>query len=367
MARTTRSAVVTEPGSVDIRELDVPDPGDDGAILEVELTSVCGADPKVYKGDFRPEVLPAVLGHEIVGRIDAIGETARRDFGVEEGDRVVVDQLRRCGNCEYCIDGHYNHCEGGGGGSPYGMTPLSKDPGLWGGYSQHMYLGAGTVLYPIEDHVPKEAAALGTGVVGNSVNWLQSAGNEVVDKSLVVQGPGPQGLSLTAVAAEMGFSPIVVAGVERDRERLDLAERLGADEVACAAPEDLLGEIREALGSDHADVVVNLADSPESAQDSIDLVGIGGTVVYVSVVGDAPPSQVDFDPLVMKDATVEGVLSATSRPTRQAISLLERKPEPFVELMSHVFPLDETASALRAVGGMDDDVWPTKAAVDPWA
>jgi threonine dehydrogenase-like Zn-dependent dehydrogenase len=367
MTRTTRSAVVTEPKEVELREIELPDIGDDEAILELELTSVCGADPKVYKGEFRPEVLPAVLGHEIVGRIDEIGATASENYGVEAGDRVVVDQLRRCGSCRQCIAGRYNHCERGGGNSPYGMTPLSKDPGVWGGYSQHMYLGPGTVLYPIDESVPKEAAALGTGVVGNSVNWIEHGGTKQVEQSLVIQGPGPQGLSLAIVASKMGFAPVVVTGVPRDEERLALAERLGADATACAPPEELLGATREALGAEHADVVVNLTNSPASAQDSIDLVGVGGTIVYVNVVGDVAPSQVDFDPLVLKDASIEGVLSSTSGPTEQAIRLIERDPEPFVEMMSDVYPLAETEDALRAVGGLDDEVWPTKAAVDPWA
>lgn len=367
MTQTTRSAVVTEPGEVEIREFELPDIGSDEAILELEMTSVCGADPKVYKGEFRPEVLPAVLGHEIVGHIDRIGTEARERYGVEAGERVVVDQLRRCGSCRHCVEGRYNHCEGGGGNKPYGMTPLAESPGLWGGYSQHMYLGPGTVLYPIDESVPKEAAALGTGVVGNSVNWIEQAGTQQVEQSLVVQGPGPQGLSLTVVAATMGFAPIVVTGVPRDEERLALAERLGADATACAPPGELLAATRDALGDEHADVVVNLTNSPASAQDSVDLVGIGGTVVYPNVVGDVERSRVDFDPLVMKDASIEGVLSSTSGPTRQAIDLIERNPDPFVEMMSDVYALDETEDALRAVGGLREDTWPTKAAVDPWA
>jgi len=84
-------------------------------------------------------------------------------------------------------------------------------------------------------------------------------------------------------------------------------------------------------------------------------------------VSEAEPSRVDFDPLVLKDATIEGVLSTTSEPTYQGVELIEREPDPFVAMMSHVYSLDETEDALRAVGGMDEAVWPTKAAVEPWA
>jgi len=367
MGETSRSAVLTEPGKVETREIELPEIGSDDALLKVETTGVCGADPKVYKGEFRDDILPAILGHEIVGRIDEIGEDARSRYGGEVGDRVVVDQLRRCGSCRQCIAGRYNHCDGLGGAKPYGNTPLAESPGLWGGYSQYLYLGPGTVVYPIADHVPKEVAALGTAVVGNSVNWIQHAGEEVLEQSLVIQGPGPQGLSLTIVAAEMGFSPVVVTGVPRDEDRLAAASRVGADETVCAPPDELLAATRDKLGNDHADVVVNLTNSPASVQDSVELVGVDGTVAYPNVVGDVASSQVDFDPLVLKDASFEGVLSSTSEPTRQAISLIERKPEPFEALVSHVFPLDETEAALRAVGGFDEDVWPTKAVVDPWA
>lgn len=363
----SRSAVVTEPGAVETRDIALPEIGPNEALLKVETTGVCGADPKVYKGEFRSEILPAILGHEIVGRIDTIGGEAQRRYGVEEGDRVVVDQLRRCGSCRHCIAGRYNHCEGLGGDKPYGNTPLNEPPGLWGGYSQYLFLGPGTVVYPISEDVPKEAAALGTAVVGNSVNWIQLVGEDVLEKWLVIQGPGPQGLSLTIVAAEMGFSPIIVTGVPRDEDRLEAAARSGADETVCAPPAELLEATRETLGSEHADVVVNLTNSPTSVQDSIDLVGVGGTIVYPNVVGDVEPSQVDFDPLVLKDASFEGVLSSTNEPTRQAISLIERKPDPFVDLVSHVYPLDETEDALRAAGGLSEDAWPTKAVVDPWA
>ena len=186
------SAVVTAPGEVAVESCDVPEVSDETALLAVELGGVCGTDPKIYEGKVYRENLPAVLGHEILGRLKAIGEAAARRLGVEAGDRVVVEAQRRCGDCEFCLRGEYQFCDVR---PSYGFRTVEDPPGLWGAHGEHLVLEPGTTVHPIDESVPAEAAVLACAVVGNSVRWLQAGGPELVGKSLVIQGPGPQGLS----------------------------------------------------------------------------------------------------------------------------------------------------------------------------
>lgn len=359
MPTTSTSAVVTAPRTVETREFDLPTLGDDDGLLAVELAGVCGSDPKAYRGNYRRDALPAILGHEILGRVERLGPAASEAFGVEEGQRVVVEGRRRCGICKYCLAGRYQFCQRGG---TYGFRTVDEPPGLWGAHGEYLYLASGTVLHPVDEDAPARAAMLGCAVVGNSVRWIQQGTDEPFGKSLVIQGCGPQALSMTIVAGKLGFSPIVVTGIPGDDSRLDLAGKLGADETICRPPEELVEATREKVGGT-ADIVVNLTGTPRTAQDSIDLVAIGGTVVYPNVVGDAV-SEVRLDELVHKDATLRGVLSRTAEDVRRAIEFIERDPDPFLRLVSHTYGVNEAERAYRVAGGESDES-PLKVAIDP--
>lgn len=380
MPAESTSAVVERPGSVRLREFELPEVGPEEGLLTVELAGVCGSDPKAFRGEYRSDCLPAILGHEILGRVERLGSEASEAFGVSaneasggssdeqresdgvsEGDRIVVEGRRRCGFCEHCLTGRYQFCERGG---TYGFTSTTESPGLWGAHGEHLYLAPGTVAHRIDEDVPAEAAVLACAVVGNSVRWLQSGTGDLFGSSLVIQGCGPQALSMTAVATRMGLSPIVVLGVPGDERRLDLAADLGADRTLCRDPDDLVPAARDLLGGG-ADVVANLTGTPATAQDSIDLVGIGGTIVYPNVVGDAE-SAVRLDELVHKNARLQGVLSRTAQDVARAVELVEADPEPFERLVSHTYPVADAERAYRVAGGTTDDS-PLKVAIDPTA
>jgi alcohol dehydrogenase len=353
---------VTQPETVAIRDLEVPDIDGNHALLRVELTGVCGTDPTIYRGEHDPEILPAILGHELVGRIEAAGESFREEFDVEPGDRVVVDATKRCGQCEYCIRGRYQFCEQV---TSHGFTSTEVPPGLWGGHAEYVYLTPEAVLYPLEERVPAEAGVMAGAVVGNSVAWLQSVDQDLLGKSIAIQGPGPQGLSAAKVARDLGLSPVAVVGVPGDEARLALAEEIGADMTVCAPPDQVVSETIGQLG-ERPDVVMNVTGVPGTAQQSIDLVDTDGTIVYPSMVGDGVTSEVRFNELVVKNARIQGVFTSTAEHIEAAIELIERDPEPFARMVSHTYPIQEAEDAYRDVGGGADDLL-IKAVIDPSA
>jgi threonine dehydrogenase-like Zn-dependent dehydrogenase len=213
-------------------EYEVPDVSEEGALLAVETTSVCGTDIGLYQGQSHFEALPIVLGHEVAGRIiDGADETLKR-WDVEVGDRVMPEPYIPCYECQDCQTGNYHMCEKD---RCYGVS-ISADtpPHLWGGYGRLMYLHPDSRIHPIGEDVSSRAACLGS-VVGNGVRWIISKGDVSPGDSVAIIGPGAQGLATTIVADEVGADVMLKKCAEvasRHEDTNKLAETLPCDLLA---------------------------------------------------------------------------------------------------------------------------------------
>ena len=155
--RTVRAGVFTGDGKWDVRDLPEPTPPEGGAVLHVEAVGLCGSDlAEVHGGIGVPgEVFPVVPGHEIVGRIDTITPEGKATWGVDEGDRVVVDEIVRCGACPACRSGDPD-CTSM---HVYGYTlGLDRDSGCWGGYAERMALLPQTNLHRVPTDLARRGA-----------------------------------------------------------------------------------------------------------------------------------------------------------------------------------------------------------------
>src|SRR5437870_65505 len=132
----------------------------------MEICGICGTDWEIYGRASRGQRLgPLILGHENVGRIEAVGDRATARWGVREGDRVAVEEFIPCGRCRLCLAGHYRLCDAtdSRSGKPvlrYGITPVSIPPALWGGFAQYMYLHPNSILHRLDASIPSQLAAL---------------------------------------------------------------------------------------------------------------------------------------------------------------------------------------------------------------
>src|SRR5437879_2228819 len=131
--------LLSAPGRLDPGSLPLPDPGPNAALLEVEACGLCGTDIEQYKGTL-PGPYPFIPGHEPVGRVLRLGETAAARWRVSEGDRVAVESLLSCGSCDVCRAGHGTRCRGFGASRGYGFIGSTDGPGLWGAYATHLWL-----------------------------------------------------------------------------------------------------------------------------------------------------------------------------------------------------------------------------------
>jgi alcohol dehydrogenase len=365
MARS-KAVVVTGPGHIEMREYDLPETGAEDGLLKVELVGVCGSDPKIFQGKpsrgARP--FPLILGHEIVGRVHKMGEAARKRHGVGEGDRVIVEYAFGCGQCRPCLSGRYTLCDKM---YSYGsMISCQDPPHLFGAYSQYLYIHPRALVHRIGDGVSPELGVLVGAVFGNAVRWMSRIGNATVGRSVAIVGPGPIGLAAVAVAKECGAEPIIVMGLDRDKSRLEMAGRFGADVVVNVDREDAQEAVRQATRDRMADLIMDVSGHPSGAALALSVAGIGATMVLPGLYGASNSVGLLLDTVVVKELKLLGAYSQDFESVEAAIKLVSRGKYPLEEMISHRLPLEEAERALRLVGGESEGEVPLKVVLDPW-
>ena len=366
MVRKTRSMVVEEPGKMVLREFDLPEIGPEDGLLKVEMAGVCGSDPGMFKGKATalPITYPLILGHEVVGHIEAIGEAAAKRHNVREGDRVIVETAFGCGHCYPCLTGNYVQCESS---LLYGHTISCKEPPhLWGAYGEYLYLAPRANFHRVSDGLPAEVAVLICAVLGNAIRWLGMMGRVSIGHTVVIEGPGLQGLAGVIVARESGASRIIVTGLKKDKKRFALAKEFGATHCIDAEDRDPVEEVREITKGTMADVVMDVTGHPEGAMKALDLVRKRGTIILPGIYGAGKSIPLILDKIVFKEVTMQGVLSQNIQSVLPAIALAESRKYPIEKMVTHRFPLEEAERAVRLVGGEFGKEEAIKVVILPW-
>src|SRR5207247_535912 len=179
----------------------MPDIQEDSALMKMEVAGICGTDVKMYKTP--PSNVPVIMGHENIGIIAKAGREFTRRKGFKEGDVVFVEHYVMCGKCEWCHIGQYRHCENtdwrhNPDAVRYGYTSAEQARRLWGGLAQYVYLPWNAVVHRVPKGVTPELAGLVTPMA-NGVEWSLFDGGVSYDSSVLIQGPGQQGLSQTVI------------------------------------------------------------------------------------------------------------------------------------------------------------------------
>src|SRR5688572_29702254 len=253
------AAVRVAPSTTEIREFPMPDIPDDSALLKMEVAGICGTDVRLYKEP--PSSAPVIMGHENIGYIDKAGREFTRRKGFKEGDLVFVEHYVSCGTCAWCHLGQYRHCENtdwryNPDAIRYGYTASDVAPHLWGGFAQYVYLPWNAVLHRVPQGVSPELAGLATPM-SNGIEWSLFDGGVGYNSTVLIQGPGQQGLSQTVICKQAGASLIIVTGTSRDAKRLEVAQQLGADYIVNVDQEDTLARVMEITAGKGVDVVLD--------------------------------------------------------------------------------------------------------------
>jgi threonine dehydrogenase-like Zn-dependent dehydrogenase len=354
MAEQVLAAVRTAPGRTEMREFPMPDIADDAALLKIEVAGICGTDVKLYR---KPTIdAPVIMGHENVGIVAKAGARWSEIHGLREGDRIFVEHYVGCMNCAWCRLGEYRHCEltdwrTNPDARRYGYTSSDNPGRLWGGFSQYMYLPWNAVTHKVPDGVTAELAGLVTPL-SNGIEWALNAGKVGYASTVLIQGPGQQGLSQVVASKQAGASLIVVTGTTRDATRLQLCKDLGADAVIDVQAEDALERVLELTGGTGVDVVL---DCTSGAGTAPVLLGIDALKrregIMVTQGEEAAFPDFPLKKMTEKCITLASARGHSYRSVELALEQLASGRFPLERLATHRFPLADVDHAIRTLAG----------------
>lgn len=329
-----KAVVLTGIDQFEIKEVDTPEPEEGEVLARVEAVAICGTDPKIIKGVFKglwPKSYPAIIGHEWAGRVVKVGKNA---FGFKIGDRVAGEPHKGCGYCRNCMTGRYNICENYGnlesGHRHYGFTAP-------GAYAQFISCSIKTI-----HHIPDELSFEEATNVDTAATALHGVkrGRIVPGDDVAVFGPGAVGLLSFQFARALGAGRVFVIG---RKHRLELAEKMGAIGIDFEKDEPV-EKIKKLTGGKGVDVAIDCAGTVESVQKAVAMTKKGGRVV----MNGFPPSPVELPitQIVLDEKDLLGV-RADPNTCEEAIALIANGTIKIKPMITHVFPIDQFARALK--------------------
>ena len=352
--RTTASVTAERGAPFSVHDVDIDDPRPGEVRVQLVACGVCHTDAVARDGDL-PFPLPGVLGHEGVGRVEAVGDGVS---SVSVGDPVLLG-WPWCGSCRNCLAGQPRYClQLGplliGGGREDGSTALRQPDGsslhshFFGqsSFARHSIVGE-RALVPVQTSAPLETVgvlacgiATGAGAVLNLLTLRPGS-------SLVVYGAGAVGLA-AIMAARLTPATTIVA-VDPNSARRELACRYGATEaVDPRGADDVIATVQEICGGP-ADAALDCTGILPVLRQAIDSVGMLGTAVLIGAAPAAAEFRADHLSTLWGKRIV-GTLGGESQSARFVPALLELHDQgrfPFTDLIEY-FTLDQANEAVAA-------------------
>ena len=272
---TMRANVFKAPNDFSVEEVNRPRPGPGEALIRVTLTTICGTDVHIVKGEYpvRPGL---VLGHEPVGVIEELGSGVT---GYEVGERVLVGAITPCGQCEACLTGHLSQCGHGSGYEAIGGWRFGNT--IDGAQAEYLLVpSAQANLAKIPDDVTDEQVVLLADIASTGFSGAESGGVRIGD-TVVVFAQGPIGLCATAGAKLMGAAQVI--GVDSDPIRLAMARRMGADVTLDFTKVDVVDEVKRLTRGYGADVAIEALGTQQTFESALRSLRPGGTLSSLGV------------------------------------------------------------------------------------
>ncbi len=338
-----KANVFRSPGKFGLEEKAIPRAGYGEAVVEVRLTSICGSDIHIIRGEY--PVRPGLtLGHEGVGVIHELGPGLE---GYTVGQRVLVGAITPCGQCEPCLSGHASQCGGALGGWKLGNT-------IDGMQAEYVLIPfAQANLAPIPDGLSDEQVLLLADIASAGFAAAESGRIRLGD-NVAVFAQGPVGLCATLGARMMGAAQIIA--VDSDARRLKMAQQFGATAVVLSEAESVR-EILELTDGTGVDVAIEALGEQQTFENSLRCLKPGGTLSSVGVYSGHVHIPLEAFGAGLADQTIVTTLCPGGKERmKRLMRLVETRRIDLTPLFTHVFPLDEIGKAYELFGSRRDGV-----------
>ena len=329
-----------------VENVDMPEVGPGEILVRIKAATTCGTDVKIFQRGYVSGIIeyPTVFGHEWAGDVVKVGEGVS---WLKEGMRVRAGNSSPCLRCKMCQKGKYNLCE--------------NMMWLWGAYAEYIKVPQRIVMLntqEIPSHITYEEAAV-TEPLACVLHGIEEANIKLGDTVAII-GAGPIGLLHLQTAKKMGAEKVVISDFVD--ERLEVAQKLGADEIVDAKRYDPVEKAREFTDGYGADVVIEAIGLPATWEQALKMVRKGGTVLEF---GGCPPGTeitVKTELLHYGEVTLLGTFHTTPAHFKKALNLIASgtvKVKPLITLRTK---LDDTKDASETLTTSKSDL---KIAIHP--
>jgi alcohol dehydrogenase len=353
---TMRANVFRAPEEFDVTEVARPRPGPGEALIRVTLTTICGTDVHIVKGEYK--VAPGlVLGHEPVGVIEELGAGV---VGYEIGDRVLVGAITPCGQCHACLSGHLSQCGHGSGFEAIGGWRFGNT--IDGAQAEYLVVpSAQANLAKIPDDVTDEQVVLLSDIASTGFAGAESGGVRIGD-TVVVFAQGPIGLCATAGAKLMGAAQVI--GVDSDPVRLAMAKRMGADVALDFTKVDIFEEVMRLTRGIGADVAIEALGTQQTFESALRSLRPGGTLSSLGVYSGKLELPYTLFAAGLGDHRIVTTLCPGGKERMgRLIAMVQSGRFDPTPLLTHRYPLAEIREAYRIFSNRLDGV--LKVAITP--
>lgn len=353
-----KAAIFVEPGRIALDEKPVPDPGPLDAVIRVTTTTICGTGVHILKGEY-PVAKGLTIGHEPVGVVERLGSAVQ---GCREGQRVIAGAITPSGYSNACLCDYHSQ---DGVGTAHGFKPM----GGWKFGNTIDGCQAEYVLVPdamanlavAPDDLTDEQVLMCPDIMSTGFSGAESGSVKIGD-SVAVFAQGPIGLCATAGARLCGATTIIA--VDTVPARLEMARRMGADEVVDFRAEDPVEAIMRLTDGRGVDVAIEALGAQGTFEAALKVLRPGGTLSSLGVYsGDL---RLPLGPFAagLGDHTIRTTLCPGGKERmRRLMSVIGSGRVDLGPLVTHRFPLERIEEAYELFANQRDGV--LKVAITP--
>ena len=365
MAARMKAAVFVEPGRIELTDKPLPDVGPNDALLRITLTTICGTDVHILKGEY-PVAQGLTVGHEPVGVIEKLGSAV---VGYQEGQRVIAGAI--CPNFNsYAAqdgapsqDGSYLVPSGRCGCHGYKATAGWRFGNLIDGTQAEYVLvpDAQANLAPIPDGLSDEQVLMCPDIMSTGFAGAENANIKIGD-TVVVFAQGPIGLCATAGARLRGASTIIA--VDGNDHRLGIARQLGADLTLNFNQVDVVAEVLKLTGGRGADSAIEALGLQSTFEQALRVIKPGGTLSSLGVYSGDLKIPLDAFAAGLGDHRINTALCPGGKERmRRLMNVLASGRLDLRPMVTHRYALDDIVAAYDLFSHQRDGV--LKVAIRP--
>lgn len=316
-------------------EIEEPDFNEDQVKIKVKYTGICGSDIHTFKGEYKNSIVPIVLGHEFSGEVVGVGKNVKK---VKIGDYVTSETTYYiCGECDYCETKDYNLCS-----SRKGLGTQVN-----GSFAEYV-IARGQSVHVLPKGVDLLSASL-TEPLACTVHAVMEKVTVQPGEIVLVFGPGPIGLMAAQVAKACG-AYVIIAGIDKDMKRLELAEKLGIDRSVNLQKADLNAVVNSLTNNYGVDKILECSGSVIAANNGLDLLKKKGTLVQVGIFAQSI-NELDQEKVIQKELTYVGCRSQKPSSWKLALNLMANQKVNMKAMVSGIYKLGEWEEAFNKVMG----------------